>query len=97
MRVGAYVSVRVGAIEDVGGAVNVVGAAVGASVKEYESSPSAGGTSAAARSVCIMVMSCGSDLILGQANCSCCLRGRGPGSWRFFAHAGTRDGARRGE
>ena len=44
-----------------------------------------------------MVMSCGSDLILGQANCSCCLRGRGPGSWRFFAHAGTRDGARRGE
>ena len=36
-------------------------------------------------------------MILGQANFSCCLRGRGPGSWRFFAHAGTRDGARRGE
>ena len=36
MRVGAYVSVRVGAIDDVGDAVSVVGAAVGASVKEYE-------------------------------------------------------------
>ena len=31
-----YVSVRVGAIDDVGDAVSVVGAAVGASVKEYE-------------------------------------------------------------